>query len=120
MKALAAYVPRSNEQHWAVGCDKCRFGIVAAPQLTRICPLYLERMVQMIAGDISFCTCQAGQYYPVSLMNRRQQLIEEARQDKTMRSHAMRSTHPEIEWAQMRVADAYAAMKPPTIRLVTA
>lgn len=75
-KDIADFAPS-----WARGCDACACGIVLAPELTGAAPLYLERLVQAIDGDITFCTCQAGQRYRVSLLNRRQQVLEQARQD---------------------------------------
>lgn len=70
----------ANGPTWARGCDACTCGIVLAPELTGAAPLYMERLVQAIDGDITFCTCQAGQRYRVSLLNRRQEIIEQARQ----------------------------------------
>ena len=78
-KEIAEFTPE-----WARGCDACTCGIVLAPELTGAAPLYLERLVQAIDGDITFCTCEAGKAYRVSLLNRRQKLIEEARQDSRM------------------------------------
>lgn len=71
----------SNGPAYARGCPSCNCGIVLAPELTGAAPLYLERLVQAIDGDITFCTCQAGKSYRVSLLNRRQQVIEQAKQD---------------------------------------
>lgn len=86
---------------WASGCEKCTCGIVAAPELTGAAPLYLERLVQAIDGDIHFCTCQAGKAYRASLLNRHQKLVEEARHDTRMQEAASRKSHPDIEGARV-------------------
>ena len=75
-KAVEDFAP-----DWAKGCARCRNGIVLAPELTGAASLYLERLVQAIDGDITFCTCQAGQRYRVSLNNRRLEINRQAKQD---------------------------------------
>lgn len=70
-----------NGPEGAHGCPLCEFGIVTAPEITGAVPLYLERLVQAVDGDITFCGCQAGRHYRVSLRNRRQEMIEQMKQD---------------------------------------
>lgn len=115
MKLIAPFISRASDQQWAAGCSKCKHGIASAPELTGACELYLERLVQAIAHDITFCDCMAGGRYRVFLLNRRQILIEEARKDKRMVKYAALNTHPEIEWAQARVVESYSMLKMPTI-----
>lgn len=102
----------SNGPAHARGCPSCNCGIVLAPELTGAAPLYLERLVQAIDGDITFCTCQAGKAYRVSLLNRRQKLIEEARQDTRMVESAREKTHPDIENARLAMSVVLAARTP--------
>lgn len=104
-----------NGPEWAAGCGKCNLGIVSAPPLTRACDLWLERLCQAIAGDVHFCDCEAGIRFRVSLLNRRQALIEEARKDGRMQEQARRLTHPDIEIAQWRIARHYESAPAPTI-----
>lgn len=85
---------------WADGCDNCKFGIEAAPELTRAVELYLERMVQAINGDIVFCSCQAGQQYRVSLLNGHRRLLEEAKRNPLLSDFVAKKSHPDIEAAQ--------------------
>lgn len=85
---------------WAHGCEHCQGGIILAPQPTRMVELHMERLVQAIADDITFCTCQAGTRYRVYLLNRRQILIEEARKDPRMAEQAARLSHPELDIAR--------------------
>lgn len=106
MNHIADYLPKDSTQHWSFGCSQCRFGIVAAGDLTGITELHLERLVQALAKEIEFCDCLAGRCYRAFLLNRRQKLIEEARKDKRMQGDATRLTHPEIVWAQQRRRDA--------------
>jgi hypothetical protein len=101
---------------WAAGCPQCTYGIVSAPELTRACELYLERLVQAIDGDITFCTCQAGQVYRVYLLNRRQALIEEARRLPLMADFVKHKSHPDIEQARWAMAQEAGKMhRVPTI-----
>ncbi len=86
-----------NGPEWAAGCDSCKYGIVLAPELTGACELYLERLVQAIAGDVTFCACQAGVRARANLLNRRQRLIGEARKDPRMSEQAQRLSHPDID-----------------------
>lgn len=116
MQRIAAYLPKDSKQHWGAGCDKCNYGIVAAPELTGAVELYLERIVQALNGDITFCECQAGTRYRVSLLNRRQKLIEDARKGKLMAAYAQRQSHPDLELAQKLVLQSYEAHVP-TIHL---
>jgi hypothetical protein len=105
MNPVSDYLPTDNAEHWAVGCDKCKFGIAIAPELTRSCPLHLERLAQFIKSEIVFCDCQAGSRYKVYLLNLKQRLIEEARKDPRMIVWAAKSSHPEIEWALGKITD---------------
>lgn len=97
---------------WAVGCEKCNYGIVSAPELTRQCGLRLERVAQMELGLVEFCECQAGKRYHVSLLNLRQQYIEEARKDDRMAWCVERQSHPEIE----SMKNVLMSSKPPSMR----
>lgn len=102
----------ANGPTWSRGCPSCTCGIVLAPEITGAAPLYLERLVQAIDGDITFCTCEAGKAYRVSLLNRRQKLIEEARQDTRMVESAREKTHPDIENARLAMSVVLAARTP--------
>lgn len=82
---------------WATGCKKCSYGIVSAAPLIRVCGLRLERVVQMELELVEFCECRAGKLYHVSLLNLRQQYIEEAKKDYRMAWCVERQSHPEIE-----------------------
>jgi membrane protein implicated in regulation of membrane protease activity len=70
-----------NGPDHAAGCPLCQFGIVAAPDLSGVVPLYLERLVQAIDDELTFCGCQAGKHYRVSLRNRRQIMLEQIKQN---------------------------------------
>ncbi len=110
------------DNSWAKGCKSCTYGIVAAPEITGACEFYLERLAQAINGDITFCDCRAGTSYRVSLLNRRQKLIEEARKYPRMVEQAKRSTHPDILSAQVLILEKFAKMqhdKVPTVHFVT-
>lgn len=113
MNRVADYLPKESVQHWAVGCDKCAYGLCIAPTLTGACALHLERLVQAIEGRIAFCECKAGEQCRVFLLNLRQRLIEESRRDKRWTEYALRASHPEIEWAQAKIAQLVEYM--PTI-----
>jgi hypothetical protein len=76
-----------NGPTWAKGCTSCQFGIVAAPDLTHAAPLYMERLVQAIDGDITFCACQAGQRYRVSLLNRNRAITSQDKVDERIITH---------------------------------
>lgn len=102
VKAIVDLVPE-----WAAGCPNCTHGIVSAPELTGACSLHLERIVQHMAGDITYCTCQAGTRYRVYLLNRRQKLIEEARRDPRMAAQAARLSHPDLDIAAAHVGSSY-------------
>lgn len=110
MRNVKVSFPKSNENDWARGCDKCKFGIVSAPELTGAASLYLERMVQAIDGDLHFCDCRAGTRYRASLLNRRQMLIEEARRDPRMVEYAKDRTHPDIEATRLAMMEGYGKM----------
>ena len=77
----------NNGPSWAKGCTSCQFGIVAAPDLTHAASLYMERLVQAIDGDIVFCTCQAGQRYRVSLLNRNRVITQQDKIDERIITH---------------------------------
>jgi hypothetical protein len=114
-KPLEELVPE-----WAKGCGKCKCGIVQAPPLTGAAPLNMERLIQVMDGDITFCDCQAGSRYYNYLRNRYRILIEEAKKlaptDLRMADAAMRKTHPEIEIARHHIEQSYMDTEPPTIR----
>lgn len=103
-----------NGPTWARGCDACTCGIVAAPELTGAASLYLERLVQAIDGDITFCECQAGRAYRVSLLNRRQEIIEQARQDAKRASAIVVGSQIDTARAAIQAAQA---QRVPTMRL---
>jgi hypothetical protein len=65
----------------AKGCDKCKFGIVSAPELTNTAPFVIERVLQMLDEEIVFCTCEAGQHQKVYLLNENQKMIEQDRKN---------------------------------------
>lgn len=49
---------------WAVGCGKCRNGLIDPPAATAAdTSLYLVRTYQAANGRLTFCDCQAGQAY---------------------------------------------------------
>lgn len=104
-KDIADFAPA-----WARGCESCTNGIALAPELTGAVALYLERLVQAIDGDITFCTCQAGQRYRVSLLNRRQEIIEQARQD--LKITAKLKVDNPIDIARAAIRDAQAKRVP--------
>lgn len=118
MPNLAAYLPQESINHWARGCDKCKNGIAQAPELTGACELYLERLVQAVDGDITFCDCQAGTRYRVFLLNRFQFLKEEARKDHRMTSFVEKKSHPDIDGARHAMHASYGMVKSPPIRWV--
>jgi hypothetical protein len=82
---------------WAQGCDQCECGVLDAPPLTGLASLYMERLVQAIDHELTFCSCMAGTRYHAALLNRRRVLIEEAKKDKRLSEWSMRGTHPDIE-----------------------
>lgn len=98
---------KDNGPEWAHGCDACQYGIVLAPELTGGAEVHLERLIQHNAGDITYCTCQAGTRYRVYLLNRRQKLIEEARKDPRMAAQAARLSHPDLDIAAAHVGSSY-------------
>lgn len=103
---------------WARGCKECKYGIVLAPEITGACELYLERLVQALDKQITFCECQAGTRYRDYLLSRRQFLLAEARNDYRMSAFAAKSTHPDIESARYAILESYGAAKAPSIRYV--
>lgn len=70
----------ANGPDHAAGCPLCKFGIVSAPELSGAVPLYLERLVQAIDHNLTFCGCQAGKHYRIALANRRLEIIEQMKQ----------------------------------------
>ena len=49
---------------WAMGCGKCKYGLVDAPPSTVAdTSLYLVRTYQAANGRLTFCDCEAGQAY---------------------------------------------------------
>lgn len=116
MKRLSETLPVTTGNHWGRGCANCKYGMVAAPELTGACEVYLERLVQAIDGDLTFCTCQAGTRYRVFLLNRFQFLKEEARKDGRMAAFIELKSHPDIESARHSMQGSYGMAKMPTIR----
>jgi hypothetical protein len=103
----------ANGPEGAAGCDKCKFGIVSAPELVGAAvPLYLQRLVHAIDGDIHFCTCQAGKSYRVSLLNRRQEIIERARQDMRVNAKVKIDNPIEVARSAMQIEQAKRAPVP--------
>lgn len=45
---------------WAMGCDKCRFGIIGAPELLKALTLAEQRSAQAAEDLLIFCDCRAG------------------------------------------------------------
>lgn len=119
MRKVKVELPKSHENDWAFGCPKCKYGIVAAPELTRACDLHMERLVQAITKQIEFCDCKAGIRYHVYLKNRWRMLIEEARRmapkDNRMLAAAGRQSHPDIEIAMHAIEKSYAMLPAPTV-----
>jgi hypothetical protein len=71
-----------NGPAYARGCPSCHYGIILAPEPSGAVELYLERIVQALDHDITFCDCQAGKSYRVSLLNRRQIILEQHKRDE--------------------------------------
>ncbi len=109
----------TNGPSWARGCDKCKCGIASAPELTGACELYLERLVQVIDGDIQFCTCTAGTRYRVFLQNRWLFLMDEVKKTPNLSNFIGRKTHPDIEQSRIAMQVNQGAKAPP-IRFVDA
>ena len=104
VKAIADIVPA-----WAAGCDACKGGIVLAPELTGAVSLYLERLVQALDQDITFCTCRAGLAYRSSLLNRRMEILERAKREA---KGSMVSSGTEIDTARAAIHAAQARNMP--------
>jgi hypothetical protein len=105
----------ANGPTGASGCPLCKFGIIAAPELVGAAvPLYLQRLVQAIDGDITFCGCQAGKLYRISLLNRRQEIIERARQDMRISAKLTVDSPIEIARSLIRIEQA---RRTPTIHV---
>lgn len=116
---LSSTTPKGPE--WARGCESCDHGIVSAPEITWAVEFYLERIVQAVDGDITFCTCQAGKFYRVSLLNRHQKLIEDAKRDERMIHAARNKTHPDIENARAAMLESHGKMaRVPTVHFQSA
>lgn len=60
MRNTKEQLPRSNEQAWANGCAKCKFGIATAPDILGAFPFVEGRAVQADEGLVEFCDCRAG------------------------------------------------------------
>lgn len=101
MEAIAAFLPKDSQHHVNAGCAKCHYGIVSAPELTRAVELYRERVVQFLAGDLTFCGCKAGKLYEVGLLNLRQQMLEK--------------NPSELYEAQRRIMHSYEMLRVPTV-----
>lgn len=52
---------------WAHGCEACQFGIVAAPDILPMFPLFEGRAVQAHEELILFCDCRAGHLHRQNL-----------------------------------------------------
>ncbi len=101
---------------WAKGCERCAYGIVASPEVTGAVEFYLERVVQAVDGDLTFCTCKAGERYRLSLLNRHRKLIEDAKKDGRMGEAASRKSHPDIENARAAMLESHGKMaRVPTV-----
>jgi len=101
---------------WAKGCDACKYGIVASPEVTGAVEFYLERVVQAVDGDLTFCTCKAGQRYRVSLLNRHRKLLADAKKDGRMTEAVSNKSHPDIENARAAMLESHGKLnKEPTI-----
>lgn len=118
MKRVKDTLPHNPENDWARGCEKCKFGIASAPELTGAATLHLERLVQAIDGDVTFCTCKAGVRYQNYLRNRLLILRGEAKRDRRMASYAERGTHPDIEATRQAMLTRVEFVKVPPIRWV--
>lgn len=105
MKRVKVQYPASNENNWARGCDKCSFGVQSAPPLTRVGPLYLERIAQHLDKSITYCDCKAGVRYKSALGNRYRELVE---------AHN-RKSHPDIDAVRAAMHNAYDNAPPPTV-----
>ena len=68
---MAAFADRTyidlsvaSKPGWALGCDKCRYGLVNPPPVTVAdTSTYLVRTYQAANDRLTFCDCQAGQAY---------------------------------------------------------
>lgn len=118
MKKASVTLPKSDNNAWARGCGKCKHGIANAPELTGACELYLERLVQALDNELTFCACQAGVAYRAFLLNRFEFLKREAKKDPRMADFAERKTHPDIEAARKCIGSSYGYVKVPPIRWV--
>lgn len=116
MKKISESLPVTTGNHWGRGCKECKYGLVSAPELTGACEVYLERLVQAIDKQLTFCACQAGTRYHVFLLNRFQFLKEEARKDGRMSHFSKMNSHPDIESARRAMDSSYGMLKMPTIR----
>ncbi len=55
---------QASKPAWALGCDKCRYGLVNPPPATiAATSTYLVRTYQAANGRLTFCDCEAGQAY---------------------------------------------------------
>lgn len=71
----------ANGPEGAHGCPLCHCGIVSAPDLVGAAvPLYLQRLVQAVDHELTFCGCQAGKLYRICLANRRLEILEQQKQ----------------------------------------
>jgi hypothetical protein len=93
-------VMRNAGVDWSAGCGKCRCGYLSAPELTRAADLWVERLVQHIDGEITYCDCRAGQAAQKHCGNRWEALLREARTDANMSAYSEKYSHPEIEIAR--------------------
>jgi hypothetical protein len=73
--------------HMMTDGDNCKHGILAAPELTGATPLYLERILQALDGDIRFCTCKNGEEQRIGLLNRHRAIVEQDKRDARILTH---------------------------------
>lgn len=54
---------RASGPGWALGCENCEYGLVAAPAIIGACNVSEQRAVAHIDGLIMYCDCRAGHMY---------------------------------------------------------
>jgi hypothetical protein len=118
MKRVSEHLPVTTGNHWGRGCANCKYGMVGAPELSGACEVYLERLVQAIDGELTFCTCQAGTRYRAFLGNRFQFLKREVKADGRMAQFVANNSHPDIEAARKAMDSSYGMAKLPNIHWV--
>ncbi len=94
---------------WAMGCDKCEYGLVSPPTIPPVAAsVYMVRLVQATNKDLTFCDCQAGVNYRKYLLHHLGKLRHEAKANVkgefNMARFAERNTHPDIETIRQAMA----------------